>query len=200
MTLKVSMESLAVCFLYSVVFGILSGALYNVLKIVKIALGADNSKREKHFSVFYSKGVKHVLKSGGGKLYSHTVTFFTDIVFFFIEGCLFSLFLYVFNYGIFRWFLLAGAVLGFGIYHATVGKAVVKAANLSADFVTLIFDVILSAVFSVLKAAFKILVKKPFVNFLLPFAQKIASAIDRALFKRYTLRCIGKIHEIVKFK
>lgn len=199
MILKVSMESLALCFLYSVVFGILSGALYNVLKIVKIALGADNSKRRKYFSFLYSKGIKHVLKSGG-KIYSHAVTFFTDIIFFVSEGCLFSLFLFVFNYGIFRWFLLAGAVLGFGIYHSTVGKAVVKAANLSADFVTLISDIIASAVFFILKAAFEFFIKKPFATFLLPFSQKIAFAIDRTVFKRYTLKCIGKIPEIVKFK
>lgn len=199
MMLNVSMGELGVCFLYSVCFGTVLGAVYDVFKIIKIILGVYNGNRKVYFSGSYGKYVKRIMKESNVRVYSYIVTMVSDILYFMLSGCLFSLFLYAFNYGIFRWFLLAGSLLGFVIYYNTLGKAVIKTAYIVADFVLLLINTALSVVCRIFRLAFCILFKMPYVKFLLPFIRKTVCTIDRKRFKRYTLKCINNISDIVRF-
>lgn len=198
MILETSMEKLFVNLLYSVALGFLIGIIYDIFRIFKITLGAFGAERKKHFNSLYDKGIKRVIKSNGGKVYSYIITAFCDVMFFLLFAAVFSVFLFAFNYGIFRWFLLIGCIIGFRLYYISLGKAVITVSELAADFITLVLNCFLSLVLLPLNYLFEF-IEAETIKFLLPFLQKRFESIDRYKLKRYTLKCIDKLENEVRF-
>ena len=199
MILQTSMGELILNFLYSIVLGVLLGLVYDLFRILRIALGAFRTDRKKHFESMYSKGVKRFFKGNGGKCYSYIVTALCDVLFFTLSACAFSVFLFAFNYGIFRWFLLLGCIVGFRLYYISLGKAVVAISVTAADFITLAFNCVLTCIVVPVILLAR-LIKRPAVKFLLPLWQKTVTDIDRRRLKRYTLNSIDKLGDIVQFR
>ena len=104
--IEVSLTQQCMFFLWSVVLGIVTGILYDVFRIIRIAF--------RHNAV---------------------MVFFEDILFCMMTSCMLILMIFCANYGIVRWFSVMGCAAGFFIYLETAGKAVVGAAEMIIDFI-----------------------------------------------------------------
>ncbi|MBQ9941207.1 MAG: spore cortex biosynthesis protein YabQ [Clostridia bacterium] len=92
--------------MYSILFGAVAGIIYDVFRIVRIA-------------------VQHNALS----------VFFEDILFCLICTVMLILFVFCANYGVVRWFSFFGWMCGFYIYRETVGKAVIAVSDAIIRFV-----------------------------------------------------------------
>lgn len=82
-------------FLYSIIFGIFLGLLYDIFRIVRLLASWKN------ISIF-----------------------FQDILYFFISGIFTFIFILCYNQGIIRFYIFIAIFLGWTLYHFTIGKIV----------------------------------------------------------------------------
>ena len=197
--MTVSMTLLGINILRALVFGIFLGASYDVIRIIRVMLGASSYGARDPFKRVYEKGIKNVFCGVGKGFASHVTVFITDIIYFTFAGAAFSVFLFCFNYGIFRWFIFIFALLGFLIYYFTVGRLVV---GFSEEISRLIMLILNLAIFTaLLPLRFLRHVAALFFRAVLsPAINKTVKAIDIGRKKRYTVKCTEKLSEIVKFK
>ena len=104
--IEISLTQQCMFFLWSVLLGVVTGILYDVFRIIRIAF--------RHNAV---------------------MVFFEDILFCMITSCMLILMIFCANYGIVRWFSVMGCAAGFFIYFETAGKAVVGAAGRIISFI-----------------------------------------------------------------
>ena len=95
---------------YSFIFGLIFGASYDIIRMIHILSGTMS---------FYG-GEKQVKK---GKI-PFLLFLITDFIYMSAVCGVFSVFVYIVNYGDFRWYLLFGTVVGFVLYHFSVGRVV----------------------------------------------------------------------------
>ena len=88
---------------YSVIFGCIFGLLYDIIKLVRMLL-----------TVRETGAFKTVIKD-------FFLLNILDIVYSILFSVSFSVFLYYFNCGIFRWYFAVAAFLGFWLYRHSVG-------------------------------------------------------------------------------
>ena len=98
--IEISLSQQCMYFLWSVLLGAAVGVLYDIFRILRIALPHN--------------GVS---------------VFFEDILFCVITCCMLILMIFCANYGIVRWFAVMGCAGGFMLYRETVGKVVIGAAE-----------------------------------------------------------------------
>lgn len=91
--------------LYSVIYGLFVSLIYTLIKIVRIATLTDKSKVNSVISEI---------------LFIHIL----DIIYFTFIGVTFSIFVYTFNHGRIRWYLVLGAVFGFWIWYNSIGRLI----------------------------------------------------------------------------
>jgi len=116
-------------FVYSIILGLIFGGIYDIMRILHIWCGTMSC----------SRGNCRMKK---GKL-SFCLCFLLDGCYVFLVTCLFSVFLYAFNFGEFRLYLLFGAVVGMGVYLMTIGRLVMFFAQRITDFLKKILWLIL---------------------------------------------------------
>lgn len=120
-----SVEAQLWAILYSVLVGIAFGIMYDALRISRILLGLRKSSiptfAKVKFPLIGYLPEKNKTPPGAG-----VIVFLGDILFSFV--CIFVFLVFVFhaNFGDGRWFLITGCGLGFFLYFATAGKAVMK--------------------------------------------------------------------------
>lgn len=95
---------------YSFILGLIFGASYDIIRMIHILSG----------TMSFSAGKKQV-KTGA---LPFVLFLITDFIYMSAVSVVFSVFVYIVNYGDFRWYLLFGAVVGFVLYHFTVGRVV----------------------------------------------------------------------------
>ena len=190
------MRSLVLTSLYAAVFGYFIGAFYDVFRILRIVFGVSPSVSSSRFDRLYKKGIPDVFSKERGKVFSAIFVGVTDVIFLTLSGVAFILFLYCFNYGKFRWFILATAVLGFRLYYLTLGKAVIFSSCFISDTLKLVLNFAVFLIcypfrlFSRLAAAFWQKTVSPRIN-------SIALTIDKCRSKRYTLKRMKEIDDLV---
>lgn len=113
-------------FLYSCVLGVILGILYDVFRIVRLAI------RWNIWQVFLQ-----------------------DILYFVICGILTFIFLLMFNNGVIRIYVLCGECLGWAAYYITLGKLIYRCSSRIINYVKQIlkkvFSVILNPIFKIFK-------------------------------------------------
>ena len=100
--------------LYSFVFGICAGALYDLFRI-----------RRREFSFARAKG----RVSSIGKTAENLTVFFEDVIYSFVCSVCFCVFIFYFNSGRFRGVAVTGAFFGFLLYYNTLGRLVLAIAG-----------------------------------------------------------------------
>lgn len=147
---------------YSFILGLIFGASYDIIRMIHILSG----------TVSFSGGEKRVKK---GKL-PFLLFLLTDLIYMSAVSVVFSVFVYIVNYGDFRWYLLLGTVVGFVLYHFTLGRVVAYFSDLIARAI---------------RAILRYTVAIP-VGFLLRIIRKLAAPVYR-----YTIGIlIGRLNEI----
>ncbi len=95
---------------YSVILGLIFGALYDIIRVIHILCGIASYSGEK-------KGMER------GKV-PFILFFLTDSVYMLFVTLLFSFFVYWINSGVVRFFILFSVIVGFLLYILTVGRVV----------------------------------------------------------------------------
>lgn len=131
-------EQLSVLFM-ALLLGIFLGAVYDVFRVIRVGAGVRyggpvfDRLRDKKLPLIgaYSLGrgknitdkIKNVIVAVG------------DVVFSLAAGIAVSVFIYRYCYGIVRWYVFFGALLGFLAYYFTVGRVVLTVAEFIVFFV-----------------------------------------------------------------
>lgn len=110
---------------YSVILGLIFGALYDIIRIVHILCNIASYSGE-------NVGMKR------GKI-AFAIFFICDAVYMVAVTALYSLFTYWANNGTFRLFLFVSACIGFLLYYFTLGRVVMFFSEAVARFLRLIF-------------------------------------------------------------
>lgn len=116
-------------FLYSIVFGLLAGAFFDIFRILRIARGSV--VKIKHISLF--------LRFGDGIL-----CFLSDLTYWLILAVAYSVFIYRWADGRLRIGSLICVALGFIVWHYTLGRLVMILADRIVALIRLIVGFILS--------------------------------------------------------
>ena len=124
--MEISMTALAWEFLYAIVLGAFWGIVYDVVRLLRMIKGVYKGYENKEIKIpdFFKKYML-LPKKRKKKIKSNALFVVVgDILFFVIAACSFSVFVYHFNDGTIRGFVLLGALLGLFAYYFTVGKLV----------------------------------------------------------------------------
>lgn len=123
--MEILIEKQLISVAYSLILGLIFGAAYDIIRMIHIICGiASYSGRE---------------KSAKKGIIPFSLFFIFDLVYAVFIGVAFSVFVYFANYGDFRWFLMAGTVVGFAAYHLTLGRVVMYFSEAVVRFLKLIF-------------------------------------------------------------
>ena len=147
---------------YSFILGLIFGASYDIIRMIHILCG----------TMSFCGGEKQVKK---GKT-AFLLFLLTDFVYMSAVSVVFSVFVYVVNYGDFRWYLLFGTVVGFVLYHFSVGRVVAYFSDMLARAIRTVLHYIVAVP----------------VNFLFRVTRRLVSTVYR-----YTIGVlIHKLNEI----
>ena len=141
--MEVSMWEQAGNLLYAVWFGAICGILYDILRIVRVLHGVRYPGR---FSAWLSRLRLPFLPEGYasprptryGKRVQSLLIFLGDFLYLLLVGMLFSVFIYWQNDGVFRFYMLFGATIGYMAYYFTVGRLVLASAEAVAAFLRIL--------------------------------------------------------------
>lgn len=128
----VSMSELSKMFLYSILLGFFLGSAYDIIRLSRIAVGmkysADDGKKYdlgKYALIGRFFHLESRKASHRKDFFLSSFVFFGDVAFCLFCSVAVAIFIYHFNNGEFRAFVLFGAALGFLFYYFTLGKIVI---------------------------------------------------------------------------
>lgn len=127
--MEVSQKLLGLALLYSAGIGAALGALYDVFRILRVAMKPIQSMPSR---------IKRFYDTVGD-----TIIFAQDILYSLAAVAVVAVFLFHINDGQLRWFVLAGAAAGFSVYYMTVGRLVMLCANAIISFIRSLIRLIL---------------------------------------------------------
>ena len=125
----------------SFIFGLIAGALYDAVRILRCCLGV---KYKASYPKFLSK-IKFPLlnityrKSKLNSIKETILVGLTDILYFAVLTVFMCIFVYAVNNGRIRWFIYFFSLLGFLAYYFTVGKLVIGASTVISFFIRAVF-------------------------------------------------------------
>lgn len=167
--MEISQKLLALALLYSAVVGTVLGVLYDIFRIIRVAMKPSPGMSPKLRSFYDAVG--------------DTVIFIEDILFAFIAALVVAVFLFHVNDGQLRWFVLAGAAVGFFLYYMTVGRLVLLCAGAIISFVKAVLGFLLRITIIPLIKLLRI-----FRRFAVKFALRTERKIYTAVMMKRALR------------
>lgn len=197
--MNVSMHQLFATLLYSVVLGLFFGAVYDAVRIIRVVFGINSYSTKKRFKSFYDKGLINVFVLKKAAIFKTIFVFVTDIVYMTFISVSFVIFLFHFNFGIFRWFFLVFAALGILVYYHSVGKLVIAFSEVISETMKLVVNTLIFILFIPIKYLIKLFIFL-FSKTLGRISHKLKCAIDIRKKKRYTNKCIEDLKNAVKIK
>lgn len=128
--------------LNSVLLGLGLGAFYDLIRIVRVLLGVSYvNKFNLRLKNIRLPLIKNPLNSDRKKkkIAEGIMIFITDIVYFFVATLVMTIYTYHINFGIVRWYIFAGAIVGVLFYYVTLGKLVISISECIAFFTKVAF-------------------------------------------------------------
>ena len=148
MAFDVSLYEQTALFVYALFVGVLLGAVYDVFRVIRIALtlGGGTGRRVRFERVEAAilrmrtgtPADSHVKKTGIGAKLELAVVFVCDVLFFLATSVVSVVFLYQANYGQPRLYVLVSVILGFAAYYNTVGRLIAYTSGAVISLVRLI--------------------------------------------------------------
>ncbi len=183
----------------SLILGVLFGVLYDVFRVLKCLLCVARYGDKRRFARVYSRGVYDIFPSTPRGAVAYALTAVFDVLFSIAVTVSFVLFLYAFNFGKFRWFILVCCAAGFLTYHVSLGRLVIKGVDAASDLLRLVFNLLLFAAALPFRYLYRVFAKICSV-LIAPALNKIKSRIDKRRNRRYTLKCTEKLDEFFDFQ
>ncbi|MBQ7669465.1 MAG: spore cortex biosynthesis protein YabQ [Clostridia bacterium] len=184
------MHALLANCLRAFVLGLLLGAVYDVIRLSRIIFGVSVYSNKNYDFSLYSRGVKNIFSRKRGNIFTSIYLAVTDLLFCLLSAVIFILYMYIYNYGIFRWFILIFTALGFLFYYKTVGRLFVSVSTVISSYLMLSLNLALFAALYPFR-----LLKRLLLRMTRPLISDIKSALDKLKNKMYTLKCIKKIQK-----
>ncbi len=107
--------------LYSAVFGVVMSLIYTLIKILRITVGVTKGKKIK-LKLHGPWRSVHLPKCKG--LLSVIFVHIIDILYLIFAAVAFCIFVFAFNHGRIRWYLLLSALAGFVAWYYSLGKVI----------------------------------------------------------------------------
>ncbi len=169
----VSQSALISLALYGAAVGVLLGIVYDVFRILRIAV--EPSNRLRLLNIITDKKTADEKKPYGETVRTVIIAI-EDIIYSIICAVVISVMIFHINSGHPRWFILLGTALGFFVYYFTVGKIVMLFSSYIILFVRTVFMFVMKlTLFPLLK--------------LISFLSRIAVR----LLRRLTCAAVGKM-------
>lgn len=188
--------------LYGAFLGLFLGVAYDVVRILRVMSGVSYRSEKSPYDALYGRGLWNLFRFGTSrdmKVVKGAFVFFTDLVYMLFATVCFVIFLFHFNYGIFRWFILLFVTLGFLLYYFTLGRLVIFFSREISELLKLLLNLVVF-LFCLPFRYFGRFIFFVFKKTLLPLCAGIKRAIDRIKKKRYTDKCIKNVTVYVGFK
>lgn len=129
--------------LYMLFCGILWGILYDGIRIsrvlTRLAVYTHAGNRLAHLGLPLIGAPKERKKTPHSRRLAGVMMAIGDVFFFAAAACIFSVLLVHAASGVFRWFYLLAALLGFAAYYFTLGRAVMLSSEIIAAVVRTVF-------------------------------------------------------------
>ena len=186
------MSALVLTSARALILGVLFGVLYDGVRILKCFLCVAKYGDKRRFDKVYSKGVCDIFPRSPGGVVVYALTALFDVLYFIIVTVSFVLFLYAFNHGVFRWFILLACTVGFFAYRSSFGKLVIRSVDAASDLIRLAVNLAIYLFAIPFKFLYRLCIRL-YMIFLYPTVGKIRSRIDKSKNRRYTLKCIKEL-------
>lgn len=189
--------------LYSVIMGAVFGLIYDIFRISRIFFGINYVNRftEKIKNIKLPLIENPMIRESKirNESFKSVVVGIGDILYFTVITPIAVIFVYHFNNGNVRWYIIAGIAIGFTVSYFTVGKIIISVSEYIVFFIKIFFSYVSYFILSPLKRAFLFLFgkTKKFLGFLKSKIPKVHSknkkmATDKKKVKK-PLIYIGKI-------
>lgn len=127
--MEISIQEQFIALAMSALIGIFLGAVYDAVKILRSLLGISNAnkmtERLKKIRLPLIKN-PNLKEKKANKTFQKVILFFTDILYFVVATLVMMVFIYYINFGIVRWYIFLGAILGMLLYHALLDGFVIS--------------------------------------------------------------------------
>ena len=137
--MEVSMNQAALSALWSVTVGTLLGAVYDIIRFIRVLFNIDVRSP-------FKKG-----RFGLMPFLGYVAVCIGDLLFFVIAAILLCVFFFLTGDGQMRWYGLAGAFLGFVLYYNTFGRLFIRVAELLNSLIKRVIRFLLCKIGFVLK-------------------------------------------------
>ena len=124
--------------------GVSLGVFYDIIRAFKMLCGISYFENGRTKAVFW-------------RVIGHIITFFFDIFFFFVAGVVSLLLIYRMGGGIFRGFTYGGIILGFCLYHFTLGNLTLRLSHIIVNAVKIIVKKVIFLILFPLKKIFSLI-------------------------------------------
>ncbi len=141
--MEISLASQLFVFIASVILGLVLGALYDVIRIIRALLGISYINRfTQRLKELRLALIKNPLFKEGAhsRTFDSIIIFVTDVVYFLAVTLALMIYIYHMNSGIVRWYIFAGAIVGMLMYYVTIGRLVISVSEYIVFFLKVIFS------------------------------------------------------------
>ena len=126
--MEVSLTNQLFVICLSLTLGVLLGALYDGVRILRCLFGIRYKCPVKRLEGLMRAREERTVN----RVYESLVMGVTDILYFILSACIIAVFVYGVNNGRVRWYIYLGAAVGFFAYYSTVGKIVISFSSIIA--------------------------------------------------------------------
>lgn len=139
--------------IYAFLLGILCWGLYELIKLLRMVFCWEYS--EKFRNKMSKKTYKRIINPTNNTKINEKVKFILllvfDILYFIVLTNIFSIFIYIINGGVVRWYIFAFALFGFTTVKVSLGKVV----NLVLEYLNYYINIAIQAFFVPIKGVMK---------------------------------------------
>lgn len=140
----VAQSTIVKWFIWAFLDGVSLGVFYDIIRAFKMLCGISYFENGRTKAVFWG-------------VIGHIITFFFDIFFFFVAGVVSLLLIYRMGGGIFRGFTYGGIILGFCLYHFTLGNLTLRMSHIIVNAVKIIVKKVIFLILFPLKKIFSLI-------------------------------------------
>ncbi len=129
----ISLARQGTAFLYAIVTGLLLGVFYDFFRVARVFFGvATYSKQAGKLKQIEWPLIGIIAQDGvpkRGQIFRYLFLGVGDVLYALLSAAVFSIFLYHYASGCFRWFYLLGAGVGFFGYYCTLGRLLISSSE-----------------------------------------------------------------------
>ena len=186
---------------YAVLFGILAGLFFDLIRMLRTALCFSFLRIGKTEALFCKEWplIGRIPQKKGDEKREIVVCFITDSLFWMVLSLGAVLFLFFFNDGIFRWFFALGTLCGFSAYYLSISRLVLLFFHYILFFLKLFFRYVLHFLSIPFIMLIRIL-KRVGLSFLALLRKGWFSLEKHMFLRRYTESTRQKLVDIIRME